>query len=654
MRRAGDVSSAELPICITSSTPGTVGLKFRYWNVIDGKFVQDEATQYITSLRPPLLADMDGDGALGEGDVSRCLDGRLFRFWMNEDCHKGDYIGQVSDTVTNTADMVVNGCLDLVNLFPAKIDLKPFIDAWGNAATFHLSGANGGFRFCRPDVSTEAAWAYQTNDVYTTTGQPMSSAALTAVPEDGVGIEPVSCLGTDNAPGVLAFEATREIYSYDSLELHVKVGGETLFRYRTPWSLSSVRAMYRWRNIRSACGDNRGENNSYYVPWNSPDEECDGRHFVFVHGYNVSPDAAREWADAMFKRLWLSGSRSMFTAVDWYGDSSQFSTLFHGDVSPDYYANVAHAFSSASNFVAVVDALPGTNKVMLAHSLGNMLVSSAAVDHHLQYSRYYMLNAAVPMEAYDETSFSSNMVDSAWSNVPTPYRASDWSSLFVTNDFRYSLSWCGRFAGIQNAVNCYSETEDVLTNPTPHGLGGAWSKQELFKGTTAWHALNAVPFLGLDVACEGGWGINAMYAANPYYYLPVYGFFENTITNITREEAIESPLFTPFSAESEAMHSTNLFAIANADYRAQLRSKFLGDAIPATSFSAGANSVSTNVVCGNINYVGCQTGMWPRRNRKWEHSDIKNVAYFYNWKLFKRILNNDEGDNNEVPQQNGE
>ena len=161
------------------------------------------------------------------------------------------------------------------------------------------------------------------------------------------------------------------------------------------------------------------------------------------------------------------------------------------------------------------------------------------------------------------------------------------------------------------------------------------------------------PFLGLDVACEGGWGINAMYAANPMYYLPVVGFYAS-VSNLSREAVIEHPLFTPFSAESEAMRSTNLFTIVDANYRAQLRAKFLGDAIPAISFAAGANSVSTNVVCGNINYEGCQTGMWPRRNQKWEHSDIKNVAYFYNWKLFRRIINNDEGESNEEPQQNGE
>lgn len=95
------------------------------------------------------------------------------------------------------------------------------------------------------------------------------------------------------------------------------------------------------------------------------------------------------------------------------------------------------------------------------------------------------------------------------------------------------------------------------------------------------------------------------------------------------------------------MHSTNLFYIADVDESAMLRAKLLGDAIPATSFAAGANSVSTNAVTGNISYANCQSGKWPRRARKWEHSDIKNIAFFFCWKLFNRIVNADEGDNDE-------
>ncbi len=167
-------------------------------------------------------------------------------------------------------------------------------------------------------------------------------------------------------------------------------------------------------------------------------------------------------------------------------------------------------------------------------------------------------------------------------------------------------------------------------------ISGSWSMFTAVDWYGDSSQFSTFPFLGLDVACEGGWGINAMYAANPMYYLPVVGFY-TSVSNLSREAVIEHPLFTPFSAESEAMHSTNLFTIANSDYRAQLRSKFLGDAIPATSFSAGANSVSTNVVCGNINYRDCQSGEWPRVELEWWHSDIKDMAYFFVFRVFEKI-----------------
>ena len=43
----------------------------------------------------------------------------------------------------------MNGRLDIVNLFPVKLDLKPFEDAWGNGARFVLwSPAGNALRFC--------------------------------------------------------------------------------------------------------------------------------------------------------------------------------------------------------------------------------------------------------------------------------------------------------------------------------------------------------------------------------------------------------------------------------------------------------------------------------------------------------------------------
>ena len=128
---------------------------------------------------------------------------------------------------------------------------------------------------------------------------------------------------------------------------------------------------------------------------------------------------------------------------------------------------------------------------------------------------------------------------------------------------------------------------------------------------------------------------------NPYYYVPAYGFFANAMTNFTREDAIESPLFTPFKTETAAMHSTNLFVVADADYRRSLRAKFLGDAIPATSFAAGANRIDLLGNIGNLNYSDCMAAPWPQTSNggnMWYHSDIKNVAHRFVHPLFLKIV----------------
>jgi hypothetical protein len=115
-----------------------------------------------------------------------------------------------------------------------------------------------------------------------------------------------------------------------------------------------------------------------------------------------------------------------------------------------------------------------------------------------------------------------------------------------------------------------------------------------------------------------------------------YGFTEKAKNDLTREDAITHPLFTPFRSESEAMHSTNLFTIADASYRNELRAKFLADAIPATSFAAGANHLDG--VKDNHNMQNDMSNEWPRDKNEWLHSDIKDVSYYFCNEIFMYIL----------------
>ena len=111
------------------------------------------------------------------------------------------------------------------------------------------------------------------------------------------------------------------------------------------------------------------------------------------------------------------------------------------------------------------------------------------------------------------------------------------------------------------------------------------------------------------------------------------------MNDITRNDVIEHPLFTPFRSDAECMHATNLFTISDVEYRIRLRAKFLADAIPATSFATGANE--TGGVYKNYDMQSQSVSGWPRRmdnHDVWFHSDLKNVAFYFVKSLFTKII----------------
>ena len=584
--RSSSGSSPEVPIYITSSSPGSVRLLLRYWTVIEGKFVQDEAYQKITSINPALLPDMNYDGNIDDADIALFLAGGKFRFWQNEDTIKGSYSGQVGGSDPNVGDSIVNGAYDLVNFFPMAVNFAPLINAWGNQVTYHIEPeweTADSFNFCWANIGKQGYRRMQSETVTDIGGIALENASVTNLPSAGYTI-PYSVMNTvSGGSGMIVSEAKA---SYVSMKFTVKHGDDVVFAYLAPLSISRVKDMYRWLNIRNAAGDSGGEYSNTYTPWNRPDSECDDRHFVFVHGYNVNSSQARQWANGVFKRLWWSGSHSRFTAVDWYGDDSQLAEW----QSLNYYINVEHALVTAPVLSSQCASLQG-NKTFIAHSLGNMVVSSSAKEHGLSYSKYYMVDAAVPMECYKPGMTTNNMVEHGWIDVPERLWASNWHQLFASPDDRRDLRWELRFQGLSNLVNCYSPSEDVLGNATSSGWGGAWSMQELFKGTATLHVIPG--------NCEGGWGYNDEYT-NWLGLLP-----DSVKTNsYTDAQLAQSPIFRPF--DDTSLHGTNVVSLTLAQ-----KAKVLGDGIPALSFAAGANPFGPDTGISNLNMTDYARD-WPR------------------------------------------
>ena len=343
----------------------------------------------------------------------------------------------------------------------------------------------------------------------------------------------------------------------------------------------------------------------------------------------------------------------MFTAVSWRGDQSRIwnEIPFLGGKSPNYWVNVENALKVAQYLATNVNnELPGT-KYIFAHSLGNMVVSSAIKHHSMVVENYFMADAAVASEAYDpetippgSTEHPILMMNPGWEGYDRRLWASDWWRLFPNDDSRHSLKWENYFGPMLNAINFYSSREDALALPDgdihlPVSAEWVWVIQETLKGVALTRPIPGSP-------TEGGWGFNPQW--------PDYSPEE--AASISPEELRTKPFFRPFD-DGEIF---NLFTGSDflLDGHTNVRNspiyrRLMADAIPALSNPTGGNGIRTEARDGGfkeehiflaikdlMDYKrgSYSDGDWPRRKDRWKHGDLKVIAYPFNHGFFDVIV----------------
>lgn len=282
-------------------------------------------------------------------------------------------------------------------------------------------------------------------------------------------------------------------------------------------------------------------------------------------------------------------------------------------------------------------------KVVAGHSLGNMVLSSAIVDHGLNADTYFMLNAAVAQEAYDSAvDHADAMRHPSWQGYGRRLWASEWHSLFTNNtaDARRTLTWRDRFGDIPGAINYYSSTEDVLANSdgTLHAFlasDWSWVNQEMRKGL--WPLL--VP--GNN---EAGWEFNRSHDVtvghDPNTGAPILERMPPATASLLPDAVLQTNSFFRLFDDETLYGAGGSATAAQPAVRAQL----LADAIPALTNPAGSNPITaweTNpAIQRNRNMHGMKKG-WPQGRLDdddyldhWLHSDIKNVAFRYVYEVF--------------------
>ncbi|MBN1270112.1 MAG: hypothetical protein JXB04_11025, partial [Kiritimatiellae bacterium] len=428
------------------------------------------------------------------------------------------------------------------------------------------------------------------------------------------------------------------------LEIHRLADTALVCSAEMPLSLSGVEDMFRWINLRHVTGGSETRTNNLAEPDNNPDVLSNGKNFVFTHGYSVSEEQARGWNAEIFKRLHWSGSRAKFYAATWFGNDSQQEWL--GNKTPDYHVNVVHALDTAGALASSLNDEIGGDITLAAHSLGNVLSAAAISRHGANVARYFMIDAAAAMEAFDGSPFlqDTNMWYTDWASYAEWLWCAEWHTNFPASDGRRALTWRDYLSSVASvAYNFYSSGEDVLrTHPhtTYPGLwcyfGGeyAWALQEKRKG------LNWITSIGGST--YGGWGFNE------YYWDDDLG----TYVPPTNVQAILSrPFFRPGGSELEDLYvptNTN-----QADVGSQFASNhmhfLLGGFMPSRTLAIGANKMVSWPETRNCNMQhteqddGLQNG-WPQERLssqwgdRWLHCDLRAMANLYVYELYDKFV----------------
>jgi hypothetical protein len=630
-------------------------------------------------MKAAFVPDYDRDGKILEADCNLANTGKKFTFWLNDDKDDGDFTSHGKDTPStdfpgqmggNDLDSVVNGRSDLLDFTPIWLDLKDVMKILppGGANKYRIrsKGAN----FVQTNLSREEIRIFHRSSYDhcgTNLNEVSSSASVLPAASDAneyvTELSPVflAAMQADGNKGVLMVEGVSQDAS---LVLEVlATSGVVMLRYENMLRFVSVESMYRWVNLRSVTGGSEETPTKAYPPLNYPDSECNGKHFIFVHGLNVNEHDARCSGAEMFKRLYQSGSKAMYTAVAWHGTQGQewYDTPYVGRRTADYYGNVMNAFNTAAALSNAVSQLPG-KKIISAHSLGNMVVSSAIHDHGLAVEKYFMFNAAVASETLDEGRFNTTavgnpMVHDDWRTYLPRTWASCWNELFnAETDDRGKLTWKKRFSGVLPiAYNYYSSRDEAfetykkltlfgdyeICTPVPiDGCGNSrasigrysWQKQELYKGrdnsadlVTSWVAAN-------DTA---GWGFKGSLTVRLTGEEWTPDFDATSANGLSLSTLMVTPVFFPTPPE-----------MFNATLGKGLQNGVLAYAIPSLSTAIGHEEVNPTSI-DNINMnndIAHPNGWWRLGlggdqgpgdlDRCWLHSDMFEVAYYYVYTLF--------------------
>ena len=654
-----------------------------------------EDSGLFTVVKLNVVPDYDRDHIIGDEDEKQlCMD-KKFYWWINDDHDLGDcasmykdhgseihgegefkYIDEVFyvSEKPNCEDKKVNGKTDLLDFFPM------WLDAHEMFKLFKKEGANltlvmmfNGLGIVGTKLQTNSAGDFLTQSCFTADG----AKELCEADVDVSGVTDFSGMPkfienvvADPQAGILMTEGNGGGMLVLMLFKECKVKGETvnkaILHSVTPISTRDVRDFY---SVVSLYGGKAEEVQKRKEELD--DLFCDEKTVFSLHGFKVDAPHAEGWHSEFFKRLYQSQSSARFIGVTW--DGAQDDDKWYHPAGLFYHQDAAHAFRAGQLLKGFLDGKRASGEIkgevsMMAHSLGNMVVSSAVKLEDMEIDRYIMLDAAVAAEAYDGECDDNRMINPSWKEYPKKSFCSKWYKLFEgasdieedgkkRRDARRDLKWPELFKNMGcSTYNYYSlgdevfELADEITMASGFDIvmdgvidmcRFCWQKQEVAKGANMFGNMIVDDNPGEGVAQRsGGWGFYYRKIKRTFlwlfeYEVNVVGYTSDQAANASSDDLMRVPVFA---------HTPEwVYEWEKYDNQQTRENKvgLLNHVVPAMSQAAGRCELkAANGNNRNLDTDTYRQG-WGRNggsyNTRWLHCDLKDMAYFYNFKAWDSI-----------------
>ena len=630
-----------------------------------------------------LEADADRDGIIVAEE--RPKGGRPLRHWVNDDDDEGEWQGKADlpGIVSPAADHRrpgVDGLRDLVDFIPINLALGSVVRQFPRAAGFRylLKNDDQAIQVAPSGLTRASVGAIHRDPSLLAFGPtldgPCAAAEVLRPDEDGDIELPGYFLEhiAKRDHGILLLECSRP--TMRPLCLEIRQDDRLVVRLELPLAVVPVETMYRHVELTRLALTYDGQPVNPKTaprptftsePPGLPDADTNGRWFVMIHGYNVSAHTARAWHAETFKRLRALGSNARFVGVTW-----------NGDTGLDYHRAVFQAFQAGDGLPRALGFVDASRATLVAHSLGN-IVASQGVQAGFTPAHYFLLNAALPLEAIAGESvvpaYAADMTEESWRAYPRRLYASEWSKLYGDRRRRHGYAWPNCFSRVRlldDVINCFSPGEDVTNCPAAMSSAsvlstlwagrsvdyGVWKTQELLKGVGWTRSLGALPM----ERSQGGWGFNSAWRGR---FVPrgpdrmLGGRFEllspTVAARITDAQLRVHPFFRPF--DLRWLHVPSISPTSPLLEAPRVRYDLLARGLPALSPAAGAIAFPFLGGRGTVTNYDLESqgrpwsGNWPTEGHqspltqgRWLHSDFKNVALPYAYPLFLTMINRGE------------